>query len=98
MVRGADVTWRVVPAAGAGYFLTGDAAATLDPASSHGVLKAIMTGMMAGQLIVGVLSGQVTEQAAAAKYARWVAEWFRHDVRALSELYAQFSTAPAVAN
>lgn len=87
--RGADVSWRAVSAAGPGYFLTGDAAAILDPASSHGVLKAIMTGMMAGHLIAAVRNGQVAERAAAAKYAGWVAEWFRHDVRALSKLYAQ---------
>ncbi|MBJ8205870.1 FAD-dependent oxidoreductase, partial [Bacillus cereus] len=46
--NGADVTWRAISQpGGAGYFLVGDAAAVLDPASSHGVLKAIMSGMMA---------------------------------------------------
>jgi flavin-dependent dehydrogenase len=51
--RGADVTWRIIsPAAGPGFFLVGDAVAVLDPASSHGVLKALMTGMMAAHLIL----------------------------------------------
>jgi flavin-dependent dehydrogenase len=55
-VRGADVSWRVVvPAAGPGYFLVGDAAAMLDPASSHGVLKAIMSGMMTAHLVAQIV-------------------------------------------
>jgi len=42
-----DVTWRIArPCAGPGYFMVGDAAWALDPASSHGVLKAIMSGMI----------------------------------------------------
>jgi flavin-dependent dehydrogenase len=54
--RGADVTWRLSDAAaGLGWFIVGDAAAVLDPSSSHGVLKAIMSGMMAGHLAAGVL-------------------------------------------
>ncbi|MBA4535538.1 hypothetical protein H1196_23700 [Brevibacillus halotolerans] len=50
---GADMTWRVITQLGGpgGYFLIGDAATVLDPASSHGVLKAVMSGMMAGNLI-----------------------------------------------
>jgi hypothetical protein len=54
--RGADVTWRLSDAAaGLGWFIVGDAAAVLDPSCSHGVLKAIMSGMMAGHLAAGVL-------------------------------------------
>jgi flavin-dependent dehydrogenase len=50
--RGADVTWRMTSKAAApGWFMVGDAAASLDPASSRGVLKAIMSGMTAGHLI-----------------------------------------------
>ena len=89
--KGADVTWRiVVRAAGAGYFLVGDAAAVLDPASSHGVLKAIMAGMMAAHSIVHVFAHSLTEQDAAQKYCDWVREWFEHDVRRLTELYSIF--------
>lgn len=50
-VRGADVTWRMAAqTAGPGFFLVGDAACVLDPASSPGVLKAMMSGMMAVHL------------------------------------------------
>lgn len=55
-IKSADVTWRMIPdAAGPGYFIVGDAAAVLDPASSHGVLKALMSGMMAAHLIAKLI-------------------------------------------
>src|SRR5436190_10605590 len=43
---GANVTWRqVTPVAGPGFFVVGDAAVVLDPASSHGILRALMSGI-----------------------------------------------------
>lgn len=91
--KGADVTWRIVEGtAGAGYFLVGDAAAVLDPASSHGVLKAIMAGMMAAHSAVQVFARRLTEQDAARQYGDWLREWFEHDVRRLTELYSIFET------
>jgi flavin-dependent dehydrogenase len=87
--RGADVTWRLVPvAAGPGYFLIGDAAAVLDPASSHGVLKALMSGMMAAHLICNVSARKLDPTDAARHYTRWLRGWFEHDVRKLNELYS----------
>jgi flavin-dependent dehydrogenase len=89
-VRGADVTWRFVPAtAGPGYFLVGDAAAVLDPASSHGVLRALLTGIAAGDAIARVAAGQIGEHDAAERYRGWLAAWFKHDVRRLSRLYSE---------
>ena len=86
--RGADVTWRMAAeAARPGWFMVGDAAATLDPTSSHGVLKAIMSGMMAGHLIGAVLAGKAPEDEAARAYHDWVARWFRADVARLTEFY-----------
>lgn len=93
--RGADVTWRAAESpAGAGYFLCGDAAAVLDPASSHGVLKALMSGMMAAHQIALVRSGRGGERDAAARYNAWLGEWFAHDVARLRELYAVFGGPP----
>ena len=90
--RGADVTWRCVePVAGPGYFIAGDAACVLDPASSHGILRALMSGMLAAQRIVDVLRGRATEAAAVADYRRWVRDRFDHDVRALESLYTVFA-------
>ena len=94
-VRGADVTWRCVPdCAGAGYFLVGDAAALLDPVSSHGVLRALMSGMMAAHAAVQVGSGAVPEGSATAQYRTWVTSWFEQDVRRLRELYAELDPVP----
>ena len=47
-----DVTWRMssLPS-GKGFFLVGDAASVFDPSSSHGILKAIMSGILSGHLI-----------------------------------------------
>lgn len=88
--RGADVTWRAVARpAGAGYFLVGDAAAVLDPASSHGVLKAIMTGMMAAHSILRIFK-HAGESLITEAYCQWIHGWFEHDVSKLKKLYAIF--------
>lgn len=96
--RGADVTWRrVVRPAGAGYFLVGDAAAVLDPASSHGVLKAITSGIMSAHYIAHIFGRRVSEHEAAARYSDWIRDWFEHDVARLRELYSIFD-APALSH
>jgi flavin-dependent dehydrogenase len=88
-IRGADVTWRIVDAcAGSGYFAIGDAASVLDPAASHGVLKALMSGILAASLIGQVCRGALAEPAAAAHYRAWTGQWFERDSRRLLELYA----------
>jgi flavin-dependent dehydrogenase len=91
-VRAADVTWRLAkPSAGSGYFLVGDAASVLDPASSHGILKAIMSGMMAAHLISQTVEQQIDEASAAEAYNRWMQDWFERDTKRLKEMYAIFS-------
>lgn len=86
--RGEDVTWRLAsPTAGPGYFLVGDAAAVLDPASSHGILKALMSGMLAAHHLLATLRHGFPEPLAAEAYSHWVGDWFRHDVERLRELY-----------
>jgi flavin-dependent dehydrogenase len=88
-IHGAEVTWRVAMSpAGPGYFVVGDAAAVLDPASSHGVLKAIMSGMLAAHLITRIACHALNEHQAAQTYCQWVYKWFVRDVRKLRELYA----------
>ena len=92
--RGIDVTWsRVQQAAGAGYFLTGDAAFVLDPASSHGVLKAVMSGMMAAHHATAVLRGAADADAAARDYDGWMHDWFRNDVAELQKQYNALDAA-----
>lgn len=81
-VRSADVTWReYLEPAGPGYFLLGDAAAVLDPLSSHGVLKAVMSGMFCGHLIGNRQSVD--------HYTGWIRDWFKHDVSRLAEFHSQ---------
>ena len=86
--RGADVTWRIASeVAGRNWFMVGDAAARLDPTSSHGVLKALMSGIAVGHLIAAVLSGTAPAAGAAAAYHDWLAGWFAHDAAQLSKFY-----------
>ncbi|MEB3829453.1 NAD(P)/FAD-dependent oxidoreductase [Phormidium sp. CCY1219] len=91
----ADVTWRrVYPPAGPGYFIVGDAATVLDPASSHGVLKAIMSGMMAAHSISQILHRGRFEGIVIQGYSQWVENWFKNDVEKLRNLYALLPIAP----
>lgn len=94
--RRADVTWRIVPAcAGEGYFMVGDASFVLDPVSSHGVLKALMSGIMAGHLISETIRHEINENLVAASYCQWIYNWFRHDVLRLRELYSKHPWPPS---
>jgi flavin-dependent dehydrogenase len=74
-------------AAGPGWFMVGDAAATLDPTSSRGVLKAIMSGMAAGHLIAAILDGRTPAEATAAAYHEWLVAWFSTDAANLAKFY-----------
>lgn len=92
--RGADVTWRMADeVARPGWFMVGDAAALLDPTSSHGVLKALMSGVMAGHLIAGVLQGKAPADEAARAYHSWVADWFEADIKNLSAFYRMLGSS-----
>ena len=87
--RGADVTWRRVSApAGRGYFIVGDAAAVIDPASSDGVLRGLLSGRLAGHLAAHVLAGTIPEDAALAAYGEWMRDLFARRVSMLDALYS----------
>jgi flavin-dependent dehydrogenase len=86
--RGADVTWRIAERpAGPNWFMAGDAAATLDPTSSRGVLKSILTGIMAGHLADAAIGGKLTPQQAASSYHQWLLDWFNKDVTQMEQFY-----------
>ncbi len=86
--RGAEVAWRrAVQAAGPGWMLIGDAAAQLDPASSHGVLKALMSGVAAAHSMSAVLTRGAPERQAANAYHAWLAGGFDTDVQRLAAAY-----------
>lgn len=83
-----DVSWRIVPeCAGPGYFMVGDAAMVLDPLSSHGVLRAMMTGIQVSQLIQAQFNHTLTEEQVIASYRKWMNHWFQHDKTKLVQLY-----------
>jgi flavin-dependent dehydrogenase len=84
-----NVSWRIArPCAGPGYFLVGDAAWILDPASSHGVLFAMMSGMAAARTIKNALSSSANESLGIADYSTWTERWFCRDASALISLYS----------
>jgi len=83
-----EVTWRIAETvAGPGFFIVGDAAAMLDPAASHGVLRAMMSGMMATDSAIKARAGAILPDAAAIAYTRWITAWFQRDASVLRELY-----------
>ena len=85
--RGRDVTWRMArPCAGPGFFLAGDAACVLDPACSHGVLRAMESGIRAADAIA---AGEGDSA-----YRGWMESWFCADALTLANLYAEFDPAP----
>jgi flavin-dependent dehydrogenase len=92
---GVDLSWRIFPdCAGLGWFLLGDAASVLDPTSSHGVLRALMSGVLASHLIESVACGRLSESSAIDYYVQWMNEQFHRDVSALKELYARHRFGP----
>lgn len=87
--RAADVTWRLSGApAGPGWFVVGDAGAQLDPSSSHGVLRALLSGWTAGGLTAAVADGANPHQAAAT-YRQWLYEGAERDIHHLAGTYAR---------
>jgi flavin-dependent dehydrogenase len=86
--RAENVTWRCADRlAGHGFFLLGDAAVVLDPASSHGVLRALMSGIQAAHLAAAVIAGRATGPEVAFWYNGWLRDWFHHDRAALRQRY-----------
>ena len=87
---GAEVAWRrAARTAGPGWMLVGDTAAQLDPASSHGMLKALMSDVFAAQTDVAVLRRGAPEAQAGRAYHDWLAGWFETDVERLASAYRQ---------
>ena len=85
---GVNLTWQWRPeCAGSGFFLLGDAAATLDPSSSHGVLTALMSGILFGHLVEGCHRKGVNEAVVIKAYRKWLCLHFKHDERRLRQHY-----------
>ncbi|NIO39542.1 MAG: FAD-binding protein [Burkholderiales bacterium] len=94
-LRGADVTWRLVrDCAGPGYFICGDAAATLDPAASRGVARALQSGIRAGDLVVEICGGDMDEADATRIYREWLVSEFISEAMQLASRHAVLEEAP----
>lgn len=94
-LRGADVTWRIAcEPAGAGYFLCGDAAATLDPSASSGVVRALASGIKAADLIADLAALRTSEQDAARTYCEWLRDAITAQARQLADRYAELDEPP----
>jgi hypothetical protein len=55
-----------------------------------------MSGMMAGHLISGVLSGKAPRDEAARAYHQWLAGWFQVEIARLTEFYRELGVAPFI--
>lgn len=94
---GVEVGWRLHPAcAMPGHILAGDAACLPDPSSSHGVLRALMSGMLAAHLVGRCRLGDYLEATAAQTYRGWMQAQFEADIRAMGDFYRQ-QPSPMVA-
>jgi hypothetical protein len=72
-----DVTWRrIVKRAGLGYFIVDDAATIIDSSSSHEVLGALISGMMASHAILRIVRDSLPSVSAINAYNDWISKWF----------------------
>lgn len=86
-IKAADVTWRIAKkVSDKNYFLIGDSAFVLDPSSSQGVIKAIMSGIMVAHLLKAERDGFKRAQIHH-YYENWLNQWFESNVESLKELY-----------
>jgi flavin-dependent dehydrogenase len=79
--------------AGAGWFIVGDAAATLDPTSSHGVLKALLSGITAAHLIAASLANKAPAVEISNAYSAWITSCFMTDAARLRSFYRDIGGA-----
>jgi len=93
--RGADATSsRVECPAFENVLLTGDAAFSVSPLSAKGVLRAIMSGIMAAETAQSALRAGRTDLATGQVdgYCDWVADWFGAEADAVEAAHASFET------
>ncbi len=86
--KAVDVTWRIANQLSAeNYFLVGDCAFIVDPSSSHGVIKALMSGIMIAYLLELETNDKTTRIEMHNYYQRWMSLWFENDVQLLKKKY-----------
>ena len=84
--RHADATWTIAAElAGPAFLLAGDAACRVDPAASHGVLRALVSGIQAAESAAAHL--RQPSGAALLHYCRRQVRWFLADCDRLDRHY-----------
>lgn len=87
--RHADGTWRLSDSpARRRVFRLGDAGGRIDPSAGKGVLRAMMSALLAVHLVKAVAVGRATANDATRHYARWFRRWIEGDAAELAELIA----------
>lgn len=86
-IKAADVTWRIArKLSNKNYFFVGDSAFVLDPSSSQGVTKAIMSGIMVAHLLKAETNG-VSRKEIHDYYESWLNQWFNENTESLRKIY-----------
>lgn len=89
--RGMDVTWRRVEVpATPGCIRVGDAAGLLDPSAGHGVLKALMSGILAAHVITKILKYGAEQNQTLEAYNQWFQSFLDHDMIQLKERFLRY--------
>ena len=79
--KGLDVTPRIFrECAGTNWFLIGDAACLTTPASGNGVLRAIMSGMLAAHLSIAISSRRSSNEDAVNAYRSWIGTFWESSI------------------
>jgi len=93
--RGGDVTWRCVSKlAGRGYFILGDSAMVLDPASSRGVVMALFSGIITAEYAARIIVDLQVEAALIFSYERQMKMRFHDARRQLIRIYQKTNKPP----
>lgn len=86
-IKAADVTWRIAKKlSDKNYFFVGDSAFVLDPSSSQGVTKAIMSGIMVAHLLKVETNGR-SREGIHDFYEGWLNQWFNENIESLRKIY-----------
>ena len=75
--------------------MVGDAAFVIDPSSSHGIIKAIISGIMSGYLINKTNRNKELKNIAMIEYYKWITNWFKKDLNKLKEFYLKLPYPPS---
>lgn len=85
---GMNVSWQRRPeSVGPGFILVGDTAISFDPSSSHGVLRALMSGIMCSHLLDGLFNQKISQEMLIQTYREWINTQFFREKNTLLRFY-----------